>query len=112
MEVRSKTFITLGILVFIAMLAFALGTFVSMRSAEAAPARHRGGRNPSEVKKKVRVVYPKETKLDFEGLGIEGELYSPGEFYFQTKTEDQFDSLVKRRKNFHREMMRDVVQIR
>jgi hypothetical protein len=58
---------------------------------------------------KPRVVYPKHTDLDFEGLRIEGEIKNPGEFYFQHQTEDKFDSLVKRRKNFHREMLRDAV---
>ena len=33
-------------------------------------------------KKKKRVVYPKRTRLDFEGIQIDGELKSPGEFYF------------------------------
>lgn len=58
---------------------------------------------------KPRVVYPKHTDLDFEGLRIEGEIKNPGEFYFQHRNEDKFDSLVKRRKNFHREMLRDAV---
>lgn len=58
---------------------------------------------------KVRTVYAKKTALDFEGAQIEGELKNPGEFYFQHKPEDKFDSLVKRRRNFHREMLRDVV---
>ncbi len=56
-----------------------------------------------------RVVYPKKTDLDFEGAKIDGELRNPGEFYFQRRPEEKFDSLVKRRKNFHREMLRDVV---
>ena len=56
-----------------------------------------------------RIVYPKKTELDFEGVRIEGELRNPGEFYFQYRPEEKFDSLVKRRKNFHREMLRDVV---
>ncbi|MEK6706959.1 MAG: hypothetical protein AABZ06_14370 [Bdellovibrionota bacterium] len=56
-----------------------------------------------------RVIYPKKTQLDFEGTQIEGEVRNPGEFYFQHRTEEKFDSLVKRRKNFHREMLRDVV---
>lgn len=58
---------------------------------------------------KPKVVYPKHTDLDFEGLKIEGEIKNPGEFYFQHQSEDKFDSLVKRRKNFHREMLRDAV---
>jgi spermidine/putrescine-binding protein len=54
-----------------------------------------------------RVVYPKRTDLDFEGMAIQGQLRNPGEFYFQHRENDKFDSLVKRRKNFHREMLRD-----
>jgi hypothetical protein len=60
-------------------------------------------------KKKPRVVYPEKTKFDFDGAQIEGEIRNPGEFYFQHKPEEKFDSLVKRRKNFHREMLRDVI---
>ena len=59
--------------------------------------------------KKPRVIYPKNTELDFEGTQIEGELRNPGEFYFQHRKEEKFDSLVKRRPNFQREMLRDVV---
>ena len=57
----------------------------------------------------TRVIYPKRTELDFEGIRLEGELRNPGEFYFQYRPEEKFDSLVQRRKNFHREMLRDVV---
>lgn len=60
-------------------------------------------------KKQPKVIYPKKTNLDFEGLKIEGEIRNPGEFYFQHRNEEKFDSLVQRRKNFHREMLRDVV---
>lgn len=62
--------------------------------------------------KKVRVIYPKETKLDFEGIQIEGELRNPGEFYFKRRPEEKFDNLVKPRANFHREMLRDAVNTR
>lgn len=61
---------------------------------------------------KPRVVYPKETTLDFEGIKIEGELKNPGEFYFEHRPEEKFDSLVKRRKNFHEQMLRDAVMSR
>ncbi len=62
----------------------------------------KGGKAPN-------VLYPKRTDLDFEGLKLQGELRNPGEFYFQHRTEEKFDSLVKRRKNFHQEMLRDAV---
>lgn len=66
-------------------------------------------RSAPGVKAPPRVIYPKRTELDFEGIRIEGELRNPGEFYFQYRHEEKFDSLVKRRKNFHREMLRDAV---
>lgn len=69
-------------------------------------------RAQAEEPSEQRVVYPKKSSIDFEGLRIEGEVRNPGEFYFQRKPEEKFDSLVKRRKNFHREMLRDVVMSR
>jgi len=63
-------------------------------------------RQPHE---KPRVVYKKETKVSFDGLAIEGEINNPGEFYFQHKKQNKPDSLVKKRKNFQREMLRDAV---
>jgi hypothetical protein len=59
---------------------------------------------------KKRVVYPENQTLDFEGLSLEGELKTPGEFYFQGRSQERFDSLTKRRLNFRREVMRDSVQ--
>ncbi len=56
-----------------------------------------------------RTVAEKKTVYDFDALQIEGELKSPGEFYFQVKPEEKMDSLIKRRKNFHRQMLRDVM---
>lgn len=82
-----------------ALIALALGC----ASAQAASAKGEGQR------KGARIVYPEKTELDFEGLQIEGEMRNPGEFYFQHRQEEKFDSLVKRRKNFHREMLRDAV---
>ena len=59
-----------------------------------------------------KVIYEPKTELDFEGMKLEGEVKNPGEFYFQSRPREKFDSLVKRRKEFHREMLRDVVQSR
>lgn len=81
----------------IGVIFFGAGLFYSMHAQAAEPRRG-----------KPRVVYSKK-EIDFEGLAITGELRNPGEFYFQRKTDEKFDSLVKRRKNFHREMLRDVV---
>jgi hypothetical protein len=63
-------------------------------------------------KAEPRVVYPEKTELDFEGTRIDGELKNPAEFYFQNRPQTKFDSLVKRRPNFHHQMLRDVVNTR
>lgn len=80
----------------VGVMAFGAGLLYSMRA------------DAADTKPKPRVIYSKK-EVDFDGLAITGELRNPGEFYFQRKTDEKFDSLVKRRKNFHREMLRDVV---
>jgi hypothetical protein len=62
-----------------------------------------------DVKTAPKVIYKKNTRLDFDGVSLQGELKNPAEFYFERRDEEKFDSLVKRRKNFHREMLRDAV---
>ncbi len=88
-------------LVSVGVLSFGAGLLWSSKSAHAEEAPKPA---PS-----AKTVYPKNTELDFEGTKIQGEMYSPGEFYFQVRKGNQFGSLVKRRENFHREMLRDVV---
>lgn len=83
----------------IGVISFGTGLFYAMHARAEEPARG----------KKPKIVYQSKSEVDFEGLAITGELRNPGEFYFQRKTDEKFDSLVKRRKNFHREMLRDVV---
>ncbi len=95
-----RTAIFVLILSAISGLAFALGFAFSASNAQAAE---------EAPAAQGRVVYPKKTDLDFEGTEIQGEVRDPGDFYFQRKPEEKFDSLVKRRPNFHREMLRDVV---
>ena len=97
-----RTALFVMIMTLIGGVAFAAGIAWSINQAHAAE---------GEVIKKIppRIVYPKKTDLDFEGADIQGEIRNPGEFYFERKTEETFDSLVKRRPNFHREMLRDAV---
>lgn len=59
--------------------------------------------------KNVRVIYPKKSEIDLDAMQLEGEVKNPADFYFQHRREEKFDSLVKRRKHFHPEMMRDIV---
>ena len=101
-NLRYRAAFAVMVLVAVGGLAFAAGIAWS-RTARAAE------RADVPPRKQPRVVYPKKTELDFEGAQIEGEVRNPGEFYFQHRPEDKFDSLVKRRKNFQKEMLRDVV---
>jgi hypothetical protein len=57
-----------------------------------------------------KVVIQNPGEISFEGLSLEGDLKAPGEFYFQNRNQERFDSLTKRRLHFHREMLRDSVQ--
>jgi len=95
---RTPSVIVLVYLTLVGAVAFAAGLAWSQR-ADAAEAE----------KKEARIVYPKKTELDFTGMAVEGEMRNPGEFYFQHREEQKFDSLVKRRPYFHREMLRDAV---
>jgi hypothetical protein len=101
----------LGLMILCAVggMAFLAGIVWATGAQADEPTREAGSAPVSGSAKEPRVVYPKKTELDFEGLRIEGEIRNPGEFYFQRRTEEKFDSLVKRRKNFHREMLRDAV---
>jgi len=106
--------VSFGAGLFYAMNASAAETYAALQS-DAVVIRQASGNRTLKKTATVKptsapkVVYPKKTDVDFEGLSITGELRNPGDFYFQRKTDEKFDSLVKRRKNFHREMLRDVV---
>jgi hypothetical protein len=106
MEKRQVNYVfillVIGALAFVAGLAWSQTVRAEDEYPAAPPPADNSGAKP-------RVVYPEKTELDFEGAKIEGELKTPGEFYFQHRNEEKFDSLVKRRKNFHREMLRDAV---
>ena len=85
------------LLIVIASIFFVIGVLYS-----------RSGQAQSENQEQ-RVVYKDKTELEFEGMGIEGEFKNPGEFYFEHQPKTEFDSLVDRRKKFHRQMLRDVI---
>ncbi len=96
---KTTPVIVLVYLTVVGAVAFAAGLAWSQHASAA----------ETEKKSESRVVYPKKTDLDFTGMAVEGEMRNPGEFYFQHRDEQKFDSLVKRRPNFHREMLRDAV---
>ena len=99
MEVVMKNTFNLGLVVL--SLIIGAQSFAQDPLTEGAPA--------ATPEKKQKVIY-KDTSIDFEGLSLDGELKAPGEFYFQNRNQERFDSLSKRRLNFRREMLRDAVQ--
>ncbi|MBI3555285.1 MAG: hypothetical protein HY074_03345 [Deltaproteobacteria bacterium] len=58
------------------------------------------------------VIYKSRNKVDFDDSLIEGEVKNPNEFYFTVRPTNPSKNLVERRKNFHKEMLRDTVMIR
>ena len=59
-----------------------------------------------------RIVYQKRTQVDFDSMLLEGDIKNPNEFYFVHRPQEKFGSLVKKRPNFHKEMLRDAVMVR
>lgn len=80
--------------------------FVVSCDAQAAKAKGKPVRRGPQ--KKI-IVVPQNEKIDFEGLSLEGEVKTPGEFYFKARDAEKFDDLSKRKPNFRREMLRDAV---
>lgn len=75
------------------------------------PAVHGSGER--RVREEGRtVIYKKKTEVDFDDSLIEGEVKNPSEFYTVHRPEQKFNGLVKKRPNFHKEMLRDSVLIR
>lgn len=63
--------------------------------------------NPKGARK---IVYPEKSQVDFDGMAIQGEIKNPGELYFKRQAEEPKDSLLKKRTQFHQEMLRDVMR--
>src|SRR6476646_1481077 len=96
-KVRHKNLLSALILAAIAGL-FLVAGFAWSKQAHAAGQGAKDTASEAATKKKnPKIVYPTKTELDFEGAQIEGELRNPGEFYFQHRHEEKFDSLVKPR---------------
>ena len=92
------------------LLAFALS---DMAFAARPKSRFRGDKRHNVVREDGRnVIYKKRNVVEFDDSLIEGEVKNPNEFYFVHRPEEKFGSLVKKRRDFHKEMLRDTVMIR
>lgn len=56
------------------------------------------------VRGKDRVIYRKKTVIDFEDSTVEGELVKPEQSSYTVRGRAKFNSLIKYRLNFIREM--------
>ena len=59
-----------------------------------------------------RVVYKKETEIDFEGLEVEGELVKPQGALLLERKKASFNPLIKLRSNFDIEMSQSINDIK
>ena len=59
-----------------------------------------------------RVVYKKETEIDFEGLEVEGELVKPQGALLLERKKASFNPLIKLRSDFDIEMSQSINDIK
>lgn len=59
-----------------------------------------------------KIVYKKETEIDFEGLEIEGELFKPSGAIINERKPAPFNPLIQLRTDFQVEMKQSVIDIK
>jgi hypothetical protein len=63
-------------------------------------------------KKKVNYEYKKYEKFDFSSINVEGSLSSPGDLSINSRMRKKFRNPIPERKNFNKEMKRNLDIIR
>lgn len=63
-------------------------------------------------KKKVNYEYKKYEKFDFSSINVEGSLSSPGDLSINSRMRKRFRNPIPERKNFNKEMKRNLDIIR
>ena len=66
----------------------------------------------SQQPKAEKVVYQKNTKLDFEARDVDGQFISPDGKDVEGEKNIYFDSMLEERKSFKKEMTRSLRAIR
>lgn len=62
--------------------------------------------------KEPKVIYKKETEIDFEGLEIEGELLKPSGAIISERKPAPFNPLIQLRTDFNVEMRQSAINIK
>lgn len=55
-----------------------------------------------------RIVYKKKTVVDFEDVMLEGQIKKPTGSFLVDRTKARFNSLIKMKENFNKELVRSV----
>jgi len=55
-----------------------------------------------------KIVYKKETLLDFEDVMLEGQIKKPTGSFLMDRTKARFNSLIKMKENFNKELEKSV----
>lgn len=63
-------------------------------------------------KGKTKYEYKKYEKFDFSAIGVEGSLSSPGDLSINSRLRKRFRNPIPERKNFNKEMKRNLDIIR
>ena len=58
-----------------------------------------------------RVIYKQKTEIDFEDVGVDGELKKPHGAYLLDKRQATFNPLIKLRTDFNPEMYQSVNEV-
>jgi Ni/Co efflux regulator RcnB len=60
----------------------------------------------------ANVRYKKKTEIDFDDVGVDGELKKPHGAYLLDKRQSSFNPLIRLKEDFNQEMVESVNQIR
>ncbi len=60
----------------------------------------------------ANVRYKKKTEIDFDDVGVDGELKKPHGAYLLDKRQSSFNPLIRLKPDFNQEMVESVNQIR
>ena len=63
-------------------------------------------------KKTIKYEYKKHEKFDFESMGIEGEIDTPGEVSIDPRLKQRFKNKLPERENFNEEIVHSIDGIR
>ncbi len=60
----------------------------------------------------ANVRYKKKTEIDFDDVGVDGELKKPHGAYLLDKRQSSFNPLIRLKEDFNQEMVESVNQVR